>query len=44
MQARKIETNEPVVIKNEEGKVGYILAWLLGVPVWLLIIVYLIRG
>lgn len=29
-------------LTNEEGKVGYILAWLLGVPASLLFIIYIV--
>ena len=29
---------------GQEGKVGYALAWLLGVPIPILVIIYLIRG
>jgi len=29
---------------NEKGATGYILAWALGVPVSLLLIVFLLRG
>ena len=28
----------------QEGRMGYILAWLVGVPVPILILVYLLRG
>ena len=28
----------------QEGRVGYILLWLLGVPIPLLLLVYLLRG
>ena len=28
----------------QEGKVGYILAWLLGVPIPILFLIYLLRG
>ena len=31
-------------LKRQEGKIGYILAWLLGVPIPILILVYLLRG
>ena len=34
----------PSRLKNEVGKVGYAIAWLLGVPAWLLLMVFLIRG
>lgn len=30
--------------RQQEGRWGYILAWLLGVPIPILIIVYLLRG
>jgi hypothetical protein len=30
--------------KNEQGAVGYALAWLLGIPIPILLIVFLIRG
>ena len=29
---------------RQQGKIGYILAWLIGVPVPILILVYLLRG
>ena len=28
----------------QEGKVGYILAWLLGVPIPVLFLIFLLRG
>ena len=31
-------------LKSQGGKIGYILLWLLGVPVPILIAVYLLRG
>jgi hypothetical protein len=30
--------------KAQEGKIGYIILWLLGVPVSLLLLIFLIRG
>jgi hypothetical protein len=30
--------------KMEEGKIGYILAWALGIPIPILLIIFLIRG
>ena len=30
--------------RAQEGRWGYILAWLLGVPIPILIIIYLLRG
>jgi hypothetical protein len=29
---------------NEAGRIGYIFAWLLGVPAWVLFIIFLVRG
>ena len=29
---------------NEKGKIGYILAWLLGVPIPVLFVIFLLRG
>ena len=34
----------PTRFQNEAGKLGYAIAWLLGVPAWLLLMVFLIRG
>lgn len=30
--------------RAQEGRWGYVLAWLIGVPVPILIIIYLLRG
>jgi hypothetical protein len=30
--------------RAQEGKIGYILAWLLGVPIPILLLVFLLRG
>jgi hypothetical protein len=29
---------------NQEGKVGWILLWVLGVPIPVLVVLYLLRG
>ncbi len=29
---------------EREGKIGYILAWLVGIPIPILIIIFLLRG
>jgi hypothetical protein len=29
---------------KEEGKVGWILLWLLGIPIPILVVLYLLRG
>ena len=31
-------------IKHQAGKMGYILLWLLGVPIPVLFVIYLLRG
>ena len=28
----------------QEGKIGYLFAWLLGIPIPILIIIFLLRG
>lgn len=30
--------------KRQEGKIGYILLWLLGVPIPVLFVIFLLRG
>ena len=30
--------------RREEGRVGWILLWLLGIPIPVLIVLYLLRG
>jgi hypothetical protein len=29
---------------NQEGKVGWILLWVLGIPIPVLVVLYLLRG
>ncbi len=29
---------------NQTGKIGYILLWLLGIPIPILIVIFLLRG
>lgn len=31
-------------LTNEEGRIGYVIAWLLGVPTSVLFLIFLIRG
>jgi hypothetical protein len=31
-------------MKRQEGKIGYILLWLLGVPIPILLLILLLRG
>lgn len=30
--------------QNEQGAIGYVLAWLLGVPASILFVIFLLRG
>jgi hypothetical protein len=32
------------MLNNEEGKIGWILLWALGIPVPILVMLYLLRG
>lgn len=32
------------VVKNEKGAIGYLFAWLLGVPASILLVIFLLRG
>lgn len=32
------------IFNNESGRIGYLIAWLLGVPVSVLFVIFLIRG
>lgn len=31
-------------LKNQEGRVGYLVAWMLGVPASVLFFIFLLRG
>jgi hypothetical protein len=32
------------MLKNERGKVGWILLWALGIPIPILVVLFLMRG
>ncbi|MGH8470408.1 MAG: hypothetical protein ACREVY_15980 [Gammaproteobacteria bacterium] len=34
----------PATLKSQTGKAGYILLWLLGVPLPILLVIFLMRG
>ena len=34
----------PSLARYQQGRVGYILLWLLGVPIPVLFLIYLLRG
>ena len=31
-------------LRNQSGKIGYIILWLLGVPFGVLVLIFLLRG
>lgn len=35
---------KPELFENEQGAIGYIVMWLLGVPASLLFVIFLLRG
>jgi hypothetical protein len=39
-----MDTRHPNPPNRQRGKIGYILAWLLGIPIPILIVVFLLRG
>lgn len=41
---RRTTMDFPTLAKAQEGRVGYILLWLLGVPIPILFLIYLLRG
>jgi hypothetical protein len=34
----------PKAYRNQSGKIGWILLWLLGIPIPVLIVIFLLRG
>ena len=32
------------ILKNQQGAIGWILLWLLGIPIPILLILFLVRG
>jgi hypothetical protein len=41
---RRRRRASPTLRRWQEGRWGYILAWMIGVPVPILIVIYLLRG
>lgn len=42
-----MKTNKMVIketLESQAGKIGYLIAWLLGVPASVLFVIFLIRG
>jgi hypothetical protein len=44
LRLRALRGRVPALRARQEGRWGYILAWLLGVPIPILILIYLLRG
>lgn len=42
--ARLRDSGQRRLRRGQEGRWGYILAWLIGVPIPILLLVYLLRG
>ena len=40
----RLRDSMPALRRQQEGRWGYILAWLVGVPIPILILIYLLRG
>jgi hypothetical protein len=38
------EKQESAMRNKEKGKIGWILLWLLGIPIPILVVLYLLRG
>jgi hypothetical protein len=43
-EARRPSMKLSNIMKSQEGKMGYILLWLLGVPIPILLLIFLLRG
>ena len=41
---RALSRRTPALARYQQGKWGYILAWLVGIPVPILIVIFLLRG
>lgn len=42
--SRALSRDMPALARYQQGKWGYILAWLVGIPVPILIVIFLLRG
>ena len=40
----KLARRIPALRRQQEGRWGYVLAWLIGVPIPILLLVYFLRG
>lgn len=41
---RSLSRHAPALPRYQQGKWGYIVAWLVGIPVPILIVIFLLRG
>jgi len=41
---KSLPTLQTALKKQQEGKIGYILLWLLGIPIPILFLIFLLRG
>ena len=41
---RRTRRDVPALLRSQQGRWGYILAWLVGVPVPILVVIFLLRG
>jgi len=44
VRGRRNRASEKAASVGSHGKIGYILAWLLGIPIPILIVIILLRG
>jgi len=44
MLKKSLNTRRPSIVTDEQGAIGYIAAWILGVPASVLFIIFLMRG
>jgi len=43
-KAQRMKERKSAMRNKEEGKIGWILLWLLGIPIPILVVLYLLRG
>lgn len=41
---KKLQTSARSILKSEKGRIGYLIAWMLGVPASVLFFIFLLRG
>lgn len=41
---RLLHSAQRALARHQRGKIGYILLWLIGVPIPVLFVIYLLRG